>query len=92
MPTLQADYDLILMDLQMPKLNGFEAARMIRALPGRQHTPIVALTANAFEQDRLACIEAGMDDHIGKPVGAESFYATLLRWMPRNARQRDPQA
>ena len=46
----------------------------------------------AAGQDRLACIEAGMDDHIGKPVGAESFYATLLRWMPRNARQRDPQA
>ncbi|MBL8452629.1 MAG: response regulator [Zoogloea sp.] len=82
------DYDLILMDLQMPKLNGFEAARAIRALPGRTRTPIVALTANAFEQDRRACIEAGMDDHIGKPVGAEPFYATLLRWLPRDARRR----
>jgi signal transduction histidine kinase/CheY-like chemotaxis protein len=87
------DYDLILMDLQMPRLNGFEAARGIRALPGRPYTPIVALTANAFEQDRLACIEAGMDDHIGKPVGAEPFYATLLRWLPRDARRRrDPPA
>ncbi|WP_374499075.1 7TM diverse intracellular signaling domain-containing protein [Zoogloea sp.] len=80
-------YDLILMDLQMPRMNGFEAARAIRALPGRPRTPIVALTANAFEQDRLACIEAGMDDHIGKPVAAEPFFALLLRWLSPDARR-----
>ncbi len=84
----QTDYDLILMDLQMPRMNGFEAARAIRELPGRSRTPIVALTANAFEQDRLACIEAGMDDHIGKPVAAEPFFEVLLRWLSADASRR----
>ncbi|HEX6734575.1 MAG TPA: bacteriohemerythrin, partial [Azonexus sp.] len=61
-------YDLILMDIQMPQLNGIDATRLIRALPAHQRTPILAMTANAFEQDRQACLAAGMNDHIAKPV------------------------
>jgi len=76
-------YDLVLMDMQMPHLNGIEAARAIRADSLNRQTPIVALTANAFEQDRLACLDAGMNDHISKPVDLELVYATLYRWLSR---------
>ncbi len=76
-------YALILMDMQMPNLNGIEAARAIRADSLNRETPIVALTANAFEQDRLACLAAGMNDHISKPVDLELVYATIHRWLGR---------
>ena len=78
-------YALILMDMQMPKLNGIEATRAIRALPGYANTPILAITANAFDEDARTCIEAGMNDHISKPVAAEVLYETILKWlsMPR---------
>jgi PAS domain S-box-containing protein len=77
------DYDLILMDMQMPKLNGVDAARAIRALPRHAATPILALTANAFEEDRQVCLNAGMNDHLAKPVDPGSLYAALLRWLGR---------
>ena len=81
----ESRYALILMDMQMPKLNGIEATRAIRALPGYANTPILAITANAFDEDARTCIEAGMNDHISKPVAAEVLYGTLLKWlsMPR---------
>jgi signal transduction histidine kinase/HPt (histidine-containing phosphotransfer) domain-containing protein len=74
--------DLILMDVRMPRLDGLEATRRIRALPDWRSCPILALTANAFEEDRRACEEAGMDDFIIKPITPNQFYAALLTWLP----------
>ncbi|MBT9521849.1 MAG: PAS domain S-box protein [Dechloromonas sp.] len=77
------DYDLILLDLQMPRMNGIDASRIIRSLPGRQAVPILALTANAFTGDRQKCIDAGMNDHIGKPVDPDQLFATLFKWLSK---------
>jgi CheY-like chemotaxis protein len=72
-------YALILMDLKMPVLDGLEATRAIRRLPGMADIPIVAMTANAFDDDRDRCLAAGMNAHLAKPVEAQAFYATLLK-------------
>jgi PAS domain S-box-containing protein len=74
-------YDLILMDMQMPEMDGLEATRRIRSVPALDATPIVAMTASAFGADRDACLAAGMNDHVGKPVNPAALYEILLRWL-----------
>jgi PAS domain S-box-containing protein len=74
-------YALVLMDVQMPVMNGLDATRAIRSLPGYQHVPVLAMTANAFAEDRQRCLDAGMNDHIGKPVAPEVLFRTLLKWL-----------
>ncbi|WP_162888563.1 response regulator [Dechloromonas sp. HYN0024] len=74
-------FDLILMDMQLPRMSGIEATKAIRRLPGCAHVPILAMTANAFDDDRSLCLEAGMNDHIAKPVDPEDLFRVLLKWL-----------
>jgi signal transduction histidine kinase/CheY-like chemotaxis protein len=79
-------YDLVLMDCQMPEMDGFEATRRIRERErGSRRMPVVAMTANAMVGDRERCLEAGMDDHIPKPVRVDALHRTLARWLPAGA-------
>jgi CheY-like chemotaxis protein len=76
----RGDYDLVLMDLQMPGMDGMEATQAIRALGGVfASLPIIAMTANAFEEDRQACLAAGMDDYVAKPIDVERLAQAIAR-------------
>ena len=71
----------VISDIQMPKLDGREATRQIRCLPGGSSVPIMAMTADAFDEDRQLCMEAGMDDFMTKPLDPDELYTKLLHWL-----------
>ena len=83
-------YDAILMDMQMPELDGLAATRALRADPRFATVPIIAMTANAMKADLDACLAAGMNDHVTKPIDRRTLVATLRRWLP--ARPAEPSA
>jgi CheY-like chemotaxis protein len=76
------DFDAVLMDCQMPVMDGYAATRALRRQPRLQSLPVIAMTANAMVGDREAALAAGMDDHIAKPIDVEAMFATLARWLP----------
>jgi len=77
----KADFALILMDMQMPVMDGLEATRNIRKMSGYQGTPIIAMTGNAFGEDKARCIEAGMNDFLAKPFNPDALFGKVLRWL-----------
>jgi two-component system sensor histidine kinase/response regulator len=84
-------YDLIMLDCQMPEMDGFEAAATIRKLEkDNRRTPIIAATASAFVEDKVRCIEAGMDDHISKPISTAAVAAILERWLVKTGQRHAP--
>jgi CheY-like chemotaxis protein len=82
--------DCVLLDMQMPVMGGLEVSRILRVMPGLAELPVIAITANAMEEDRLHCLAAGMNDFIAKPFDPELFYATLLRWLSPEIIQNEP--
>lgn len=73
-------YDIILMDLKMPEMDGLEATRLIKQMPSMQATPVITITANIFRSDRESSLGAGASDYLTKPLDLPQFYATLLKW------------
>ena len=80
----QQPYDCILMDVQMPVMDGYQATRQLRQLPEYATVPVIAMTANVLPEDRQKCLQAGMDDFIGKPILPDTLYATLVKWLKRD--------
>jgi len=85
-------YAAVLMDVQMPEMDGLAATRAIRQMPGRVGMPILAITANAFPEHRRQCFDAGMDDFITKPVDSDTLYAALGKWLARAGANGDAQS
>ncbi|APW37285.1 hypothetical protein RD110_08835 [Rhodoferax koreense] len=81
----RVEYDLVLMDMQMPVMDGLEATRAIRGLGGAMQPPIVAMTASATQSDRALCLQAGMVDFVAKPIEPDHLWATLLRWIAKRS-------
>lgn len=83
-------FDLILMDVKMPNMDGIQATYEIRSIAAHATTPIIAMTANIFDTDRDACFKAGMNDHIGKPATPEVLYACILKWLDKAGHKKYP--
>ncbi|MBY0233594.1 MAG: response regulator, partial [Burkholderiaceae bacterium] len=83
-------YALILMDVQMPVMDGLDATRAIRQTERGRHIPILAMTANAFAEEKQRCLDVGMNDHVAKPVVAEQLFTTLKLWLTRSQAQQAP--
>jgi CheY-like chemotaxis protein len=79
----EARFDAVLMDVQMPDMDGYEATRAIRAMPGSEQLVVIAITANATKEDRERCLAAGMTDFQPKPIDPQALYRTLSRWLVR---------
>lgn len=81
--SVEGYFDIVLMDVMMPIMNGYEATQEIRKLENRKlaDIPIIAMTANAFEEDRIAALKAGMDDHLAKPIQLEKLYEIMLKFL-----------
>jgi signal transduction histidine kinase/CheY-like chemotaxis protein len=85
------NYDLVLMDMQMPVMDGVAATKAIRSNPGFRDLPIIAMTANAMDADREICRQAGMNDHVSKPIDPDAMFATVMKWIkPRRVRPSEP--
>lgn len=88
----EAEFDLVLMDMQMPVMDGLTATRLIRAEPHWAALPVLAMTANAMSSDRERCLEAGMNDHLAKPIDPDELFKLLLAWIPARASPAVPPA
>ena len=77
-------FDAIIMDIQMPVMDGIEATKRIRSLPNCNDVPIIAMTAAAMQHEKLSCIKAGMNDHLAKPINSQQLIEILLRWIPNS--------
>jgi CheY-like chemotaxis protein len=87
------DYDLVLMDMQMPVMDGIAATKAIRSNPRFRELPIIAMTANAMDADREVCRQAGMNDHVSKPIDPDAMFTTVMKWIkPRRAGPSEPPA
>jgi two-component system sensor histidine kinase/response regulator len=87
----KAHYDIVLMDIQMPIMDGYEATRQIRATPALAGQCVIAMTASAMVEDSKRCIQAGMSDFVSKPIDADHLYQTLAKWLPDSETARNPQ-
>jgi CheY-like chemotaxis protein/HPt (histidine-containing phosphotransfer) domain-containing protein len=83
-------FDAVLMDIQMPEMDGYEASGIIRNDLGFSELPIIAMTANAMASDREKCLNAGMNDHLAKPIDPDRFFAALLKWIPARESTAEP--
>ena len=84
-------FSLILMDLQMPEMDGFKAMEQIRVIPAYRNTPIIAMTAHAMSGDKEKCLEKGMDDYLAKPIDIEIFFTTVTKWLNKSKDIRKPE-